>query len=264
VLADTGNLQEPFVYGSLGGTPFYIAGPQEGQIDVAAVADPSEAWAGIRIDQEVQLAALAETGDTRSMLGLAYIRMNPNSGRFDMDDAVSYLERAAAAGSPEAQFELARLYEQGLGVVADPVRALELYRAAADQDYARAVNDLGFLYYQGGLGIQPDPDTGLAYFEKAADLRHPQALYNFAALIDDGLVAGKGPTDAAAYLYRALRTGSQDVLNVLMENPAMFTPETRKALQAQLEAVGLYDGPADGDFGPGTQDGVRRAFGIES
>ncbi len=264
VLQDTGNLQEPYVYGSLSGSPFYIAGPQDGQIDVAAVADPGQAWSGLRIDQEEQLVALAETGDTRSMLGLAYIRMNPNSERFNMGDAVAYLERAAAAGAPEAEFELARLYEQGLGVDPDPVRARQLYEASAAQDYARAVNDLGFLYYQGGLGIPANTETALTFFERAADLHYPQALYNYAALIDDGMVPGKGPTDAGAYLYRALRTGSQDVLNVLMENPTMFTQDTRKALQAQLQAVNMYDGPADGEFGPGTQDGVRRAFGIES
>ena len=44
----------------------------------------------------------------------------------------------------------------------------------------------------------------------------------------------------------------------------MFTQDTRKALQAQLQAVNMYDGPADGEFGPGTQEGVQRAFGIES
>jgi uncharacterized caspase-like protein len=264
VLAQTANLQEPYVYGSLSGEPFYIAGPADGQIDVAAIAERMDAWATLAPEQEQQLAALAEDGDTRSMLGLAYINMNPNSGRLDMARAVDLLNRAAAGGSAEAMFELARLYEQGLGVAPDPARALELYRASADQGYARAVNDLGFLYFQGGLGLAPDTDQALAYFAQAADLRHPQALFNYAALIDDGVVEGKGPRDAAAFLYRALRTGSRDVLDVLMTNPAQFTAETRRALQEQLAAVNFYNGPADGDFGPGTQSAIQAAFGIES
>jgi len=263
VLAETANLQEPFTYGSLGGTPFYIAGPVEGEEDIGGLSDLQAAWSNILPEAEAQLLALAETGDTRSMLGLAYIRLNPNEGRFDMNEAVSYLERAAAADMrPQAQFELAKILEQGRGVPPDPVRALALYQSSADQNYANAINDLGFLHYQGQLGLTANPDLALEYFERAADLRHPQAQFNFAALIDDGLIADKGPEDAAAYLYQALRSGSADVLNLLAERPTMFSLATRQALQVQLRNFNFYGGTIDSDFGPGTQQGIRAAFGL--
>ncbi len=262
VLQRTGNLQEPHTYGSLTGIPFYLAGPGDGQNGLDQ-SSATNAWAGIKPDQEAQLLALADLGDTRSMLGLAYMRLNPNEGRFDPVAAVDFLTRAADAGSPEAQFELAKLYERGTGVEQDDKKALELYRAAADQNFADAINDLGFLHYQGGLGLPADPGKALKYFERAADLRHPQAQFNFAALIDDGLIASKGPDDAAKYLYEALRSGSQDVLNLLSERPTMFTAATRKALQGRLKDNKFYAGAIDGDFGPGTQRGIRRAYGIE-
>ncbi|MFU8779382.1 MAG: peptidoglycan-binding protein, partial [Roseovarius sp.] len=129
-------------------------------------------------------------------------------------------------------------------------------------DYEDAVNDLGFLHYQGSLGLVPDPELALTFFERAADLRHPQAQFNFAALIDDGLIPSKGPDDAAWYLYAALRSGSRDVLDLLSERPMMFSVETRKALQLQLQAYDFYDGQIDGDFGGATRRGIRRAFGI--
>ncbi len=262
VLQQTGNLQEPHTYGSLTGVPFYLAGAAEGQVDVASAA-AIDAWAALRPEQEDQLLALADQGDTRSMLGLAYIRLNPNEGRFDPKAAVSFLQRAADAGSPEAQFELAKLYERGTGVTVDQTRALKLYRTAADQDFADAINDLGFLHYQGGLGLPADPQKALTFFERAADLRHPQAQFNFAALIDDGLIADKGPEESAYYLYQALRSGSSDVLNLLSDRPTMFTDQTRRALQARLKENEFYQGAIDGDFGPGTQRGIRRAYGIE-
>lgn len=262
VLRETGNLQEPHTYGSLTGVPFYLAGPGAGQ-DPSAAPSALDAWAAIKPDQEEQLLALAELGDTRSMLGLAYIRLNPNQGRFDPAAAVDFLTRAAEAGSPEAQFELAKLYERGTGVERNEPRALELYREAAAQDYADAINDLGFLHYQGGLGLPADPKKALRFFERAADLRHPQAQFNFAALIDDGLIPQKGPEDAARYLYEALRSGSSDVLQLLSDRPTMFKDATRRALQAKLKEHEFYAGAIDGDFGPGTQRGIRRAYGIE-
>ena len=261
VLEKTHNLQEPHTYGSLTGVPFYLAGPGAGQSDVSQ-QDAVDAWAEIRPDQEEQLLALADLGDTRSMLGLAYMRLNPNEGRFDPREAVKFLERASEAGSPEAQFELARLYERGTGVSADEARALELYRAAADQDFADAINDLGFMYHQGGLGLRPDPKKALEYFERAANLRHPQAQFNFAAMIDDGLIPSKGPGDAARYLYEALRSGSSDVLNLLSERPNMFTAQTRRALQSVLKDHDFYAGAIDGEFGPGTRQSIRLAFGL--
>lgn len=260
VLAATGNQQEPNTYGSLSGVPFYLAGagPQE-----ALPEDPVAAWASMPADQEELLLALAEQGDTRSMLGLARMRLDQTlSSRFDPTGAVEWLTRAAEAGSPEAQFDLAQLYEKGLGVPVDPARALALYQEAADQNYARAINDMGFFLYQGSFGLDRDVEKALQYFEKAADLRHPEAMYNFAALIDDGLIATKGPEDAAEYLYLALRSGSKDVLDVLLDRPTMFKPETRRFLQSKLKEYDFYEGSIDGDIGPGTKRGIRRAFGL--
>lgn len=262
VLKETANRQEPHTYGSLTGIPFYLAGAATGQQGLTG-ATVQDAWASLRPDQEQQLLALADLGDTRSMLGLAYIRLNPNEGRFDPPAAVSFLERAVAAGSPEAQFELAKLFESGIGVPVNEARALELFQAAADQEFANAINDLGFLHYQGGLGLPPNPKKALKLFERAAELRHPQAQFNFAALIDDGLIPNKGPEDAAHYLYAALRSGNVDVLNLLTDRPMMFTDDTRRSLQIELKKFDFYAGSIDGDFGPGTKKSIRAAFGIE-
>ncbi len=262
VLAETRNLQEPYVNNSLSGTPFYLAGPADGQVDVASISDPQQAWADLSIDQETQLIAQAETGDTRSLLGLAYVRLNPADSRYNLTEAFNYMERAALAGMPDAQFELAKLYEQGIGVAADPARALELYRASAAQDFPDALNDLGFLYYNGGLGLTADPAKALDYFRQAADLRHPEALFNYATLIDAGQIAGKGPDDAGQYLYLALRSGSQAVFDQLMAAPDAFSTEARIALQSRLQANDFYTGALDGAFGPGTQAAIRVAYGL--
>ncbi|MCK0094126.1 caspase family protein [Yoonia sp. F2084L] len=261
VLSATQNQQEPHTYGSLPGKPFYIAGPGDDD-SLVTNADMRIAWADIRPDQETKLAALADEGDTRSMVGLAYMRLNAQDDRYNPQEAAMLLSQAADANSAEAQFELAQLYEIGLGVEQDIEKAVALYHASAAADFPDAINDLGFLYFQGGLGIPRDPDRALGFFERAADLRHPQAMFNYAALIDDGLVPDKGSQAAAGYLYQALRSGSAQVFELLRDQPTMFKADTRKALQSVLADNAFYSGTIDGDFGPGTQRGIRVAYGL--
>jgi TPR repeat protein len=253
--------QEPYTYGSLSGTPFYVAGPADGDSTVAA-ADPRVAWSDIGPDLEPQLVSLADQGDTRSMVGLAYMRLNAADPRYSPADAARLLTRAAEDGAPEAQYELGKLYESGLGVDQDVARALDLYRLSASQNFADALNDLGFLYYQGGLGVVRDPTLALAFFERAARARHPEAMFNFAALIDDGIVPGMGPDEAAGFLYLALRSGNQTIFDMLRDRPTMWKLPTRQALQQQLSQRSFYTGPIDGDFGPATQAGIKAAYGI--
>lgn len=261
VLRETRNQQEPHTYGSLSGDPYFLAGGSQ-EVNSLTREERRNAWSRIRVDQEIQLAALAQEGDTRAMKGLAYMRLDPNEARHNAAKAVELLTGAAEAGDPEAQFELARLYEQGIGTGQDVAKALELYEQSAKAGFADAINDLGFLYFQGGLGIQRDQKKALQFFEEAADLRQSAAMYNFAAMIDDGKVPGKSLEDAGGYLYRALRGGNEEVLNQLETNPNAFKKATRDALQRVLQENGFYDGAIDGQFGPGTKKALRAAFGL--
>jgi TPR repeat protein len=58
------------------------------------------------------------------------------------EDKVTQLQREAQAGDPDAQYELAYLYENGLGVPKNEARALELYQQAADQGHPAAQDNL--------------------------------------------------------------------------------------------------------------------------
>ena len=80
--------------------------------------------------------------------------------------------------------------------------------------------------------------------------------------VDDGVVDGKEPDDAAEYLYRALRSGNEEVLSQLSENPKMFKATTRRSLQRKLSERSFYTGTIDGQFGPQTQRGLRKAYGL--
>lgn len=258
VMAKTKNKQEPHFYGSLSGVPYFLAGTD---LNVASIDDRKTAWGSLAPDQELQLASLIEEGNTRAMIGLGYMSLSPDKSRFKPRKAFELFTRASVQGDPEATFELAKLYEKGIGTDQNLPKAIELYQKSADLGFADAINDLGFLYYQGASGLQRDQAKGVALFLKAADLRHPQAMYNVAALIDDGVIRGKTSADAAHYLYAALRSGVKDVLAQLSERPNQFKPATRKALQAILAKHNFYSGSIDGSIGKGTQRSMRIAFG---
>lgn len=263
VLEQTGNEQEPHTYGSLSGRPYFLSGKSQA-VNQLEKDVRRNAWSRLKVDQEAQLAALAESGDTRALKGLAYMRLDPNEKRHDPGQAARFLAQAAGAGDAEAMFELGRLYEQGIGVEQDVARAIGLYEKAAAADFPDAINDLGFLYFAGGTGVPRDMRKALGFFRRAAELRQPEAMFNYAALIDDGELSGKGPEDAAGYLYEALRSGNAEVLNQLTTDPGMFKSATLGALQRQLVSRSLYNGEIDGKFGPQTRRGLERAYGIEN
>ena len=58
------------------------------------------------------------------------------------EDKIAQLQREAQDGDPDAQYELAYLYENGLGVPKNETKALELYQQAADQGHPVAQNSL--------------------------------------------------------------------------------------------------------------------------
>ncbi len=58
------------------------------------------------------------------------------------EDRIAQLQREAQEGDPDAQYNLAYMYENGLGVPKDETKALELYQQAADQGHPAAQNNL--------------------------------------------------------------------------------------------------------------------------
>ena len=79
----------------------------------------------------------------------------------DQGDFATAAERfldAAAQGHPQAQTQLALLYETGRGVARDDTEAARLYQLAAEQGVAQAQDRLGD-FYSKGQGV-PEDVTG--------------------------------------------------------------------------------------------------------
>jgi TPR repeat protein len=76
---------------------------------------------------------------------------------------VKTLKTLATRGDPNAQFQLAKRYDLGLGLEQDAREAHRLYRLAAGQGHGEAAYYLGLSYLL-GAGAPQSPITAVFWF----------------------------------------------------------------------------------------------------
>lgn len=96
------------------------------------------------------------------------------------------LKKAAAASDVSAQLRLGFLYDEGLGVPQDRVRARGWYKMAAEQGHARAALCLGRIYYF-GQGVDPDYSEAAHWYRRAAEGGEVSAQANLGYMHAHGL-----------------------------------------------------------------------------
>ena len=104
----------------------------------------------------------------------------------DYQKAALYLELAAKADIPEADFNLGWLYDTGKLGSADAVKALRWYEKAVVDGSDLAPFNIGLLYLQGENGIALQYDKAHQWFEKAAALGDSRAEHNLAIMYLNG------------------------------------------------------------------------------
>lgn len=132
----------------------------------------STAWA---IEQQKDFKAileivppLAEQGDANAQALLGRMYEEGVGVKQDNVKAVKWYSRAAEQGIAEAQFNLGNMYVSGQGVKQDDVKALKWFRKAAEQGFAPAQFNLGVMYYN-GRGVQVNKSLAKEWLGKACD-----------------------------------------------------------------------------------------------
>lgn len=85
----------------------------------------------------------------------------------DHRKAAYWLDRAAEANHPRAQYMLGILYAHGWGVPRDAARATEWFARAARNSYGPACYHLGWMYHKGD-GVPRNGDQAIRLMEQAA------------------------------------------------------------------------------------------------
>ncbi len=102
------------------------------------------------------------------MLASREKKMTPEAHRY-VSSAREQIERFAIQGSAWARALLGEIYERGVGVPKDPVKAFDLYRMAASHSHVTAMTRLGVAYIDGN-GTDKNPTEGRQWLEKAAKM----------------------------------------------------------------------------------------------
>ena len=133
----------------------------------------------------------------------------------DYDKAFKLCKKAAVAGNPRAQDNLAYYYQKGRGCKADTKKALEWYEKAVVSGYGPAAFTLGY-YYQEGNGITvKDAASAYNYYKIGADLGDRNAMSALADCYRNGNGTSKD-INKALDLYLKLSEDDPDGYNAYM------------------------------------------------
>jgi TPR repeat protein len=108
-----------------------------------------------------EFRASAEEGHADSQFNLALMYERGIGVAKDEKEAVVWYRRSALQGNSAAQFNLGVLYENGRGTKVDFAKANEWYRKASAQGDALAIGNLGMLYVR-GEGVKENKVAGVA------------------------------------------------------------------------------------------------------
>lgn len=146
--------------------------------------------------------------------------------------ANSLFAQAAQAGHVEAMLAVARIYDSGQGVPADPAKAIVYYKEAALKGNADAQSALATFFYAGQV-VPQDLATARKLFQSAAMRGQVDAMFNLAVMS----VRGEGgPKDLAmGYVWLNLaKVGGHEATDAALKAVApLLTPQD----QARADAV---------------------------
>jgi|SRR5574344_78704 TPR repeat protein len=164
--------------------------------------------------------------------------------------AIDWISQAASQNMIEAQYILAFLYENGIGVKQDYTRAMSLYKLAAEHDHIKSKTKLGELYivhgsekqkkdgveilkqtidqnnsaeaktflgyaYNKGLGVNQDFDQAYYWYKAAADVDVATAQFNLAVMIANGHGEKKDLKKVTFWIDQAAHNGLPDAMMAL-------------------------------------------------
>jgi TPR repeat protein len=122
------------------------------------------------------------------------------------EQKLAKLQKEAEDGNVSAQFDLANMYADGVGVPKDEKKAIVWFEKAANQGYDKAQNEIGVRYYIGN-GVEKDMSKAATWMEKAAKQGMAGAQLNLGQLYLKGHGVPKDLEVSAHWMIKAAAQG---------------------------------------------------------
>jgi hypothetical protein len=148
------------------------------------------------------------------------------------DQAIQFLQMAANNGNAPAEYDLAVLYNDGVGGISiDKTHACELFEKAAEQGHVRAMFNAGYCY-QVGTGGQKDDSKAVNFYTKAAEAGSTRAQRNL------GILFGRSgqPEKAYFWLRVAESSGDAESKSFIDKLKPLLPPEQVEAAEKEVVA----------------------------
>ncbi|TAK16876.1 MAG: sporulation protein [Rhizorhabdus sp.] len=142
----------------------------------------------------------------------------------DFPKAIAEWRGPAAAGEPDAQFNLGQAYKLGRGVPMDAAVAMDWYRKAASAGHEQAQATLGLQLFQSG-----QRDEAMIWLKKAADQGEPRAQYVVGTAYFNGDSLPKDWARAYALMTRAKAAGIGAATTSLTQMDQLIPEQQRQA-----------------------------------
>lgn len=153
---------------------------------------------------------------------------------FDLFQQVAFNPKAGVR-KVYAEFALAQAYDEGIGVKAEPTRALAFYKVAAVAGHAGAQNALATYFYKGEL-VAKDLPLARKLFLAAAAQGSDSAMASAGAMLFQGEGGGKDPVQALAWFRLSASLGNEQAASNAKVIEKRLTPEELARADAAFKA----------------------------
>jgi len=161
--------------------------------------------------------AAATAGDDVMMHNVGVAYENGTGVAVDKRAAFEWYRRAAEAGVPSSQFNLATILVYGsTGSETDLCAAFKWFRRAAEAGHSGAQNSLGACYEM-GVGCDKNPRAAFEWIRRAASAGSMAAMANVGACYVNGVGVARDLRAARRWFERAVAAGDARAKEMLAE-----------------------------------------------
>jgi TPR repeat protein len=146
----------------------------------------------------------------------------------DYKTAISILKKLSNQANPEAQFELAKCYQDGLGVTKNTSVAASWLNKAADLGYVPAYYALG-QRNEFGTDITPNQEQAAKWYRKAAEQGHLESQFRLGLMYDEGRGVKQNAKKALDLIKKAADNGlkeAKEYIASLKDKPTAIIKKT--------------------------------------